>query len=54
MLEASQVENAYVACWSWAQIAEVLGVCRQAVHKKHARRLKAKLSGGSREDKEDL
>jgi hypothetical protein len=53
MLEASQVENAYVAGWSWAQIAEVLGVSRQAVHKKHARRLKAKFSGGSREDKED-
>ena len=53
MLEASQVEHAYVAGWSWAQIAEVLGVSRQAVHKKHARRLKAKLSGGSREDKED-
>ena len=54
MLEASQVENAYVAGWSWAQIAEVLGVSRQAVHKKHARRLKAKFSGESREDKEDL
>jgi hypothetical protein len=53
MLEASQVENAYVAGWSWAQIAEVLGVSRQAVHKKHARRLKAKFSGGSREGKED-
>jgi DNA-directed RNA polymerase specialized sigma24 family protein len=53
MLEASQVENAYVAGWSWAQIAEVLGVSRQAVHKKHARRLKAKFSGGSREDKEE-
>jgi hypothetical protein len=53
MLEASQVENAYVAGWSWAQIAEVLGVSRQAVHKKHARRLKAKFSGRSREDKEN-
>jgi DNA-directed RNA polymerase specialized sigma24 family protein len=53
MLEASQVENAYLAGWSWAQIAEVLGVSRQAVHKKHAGRLKAKFSGGSREDKED-
>ena len=54
MLEASQVENAYVAGWSWPQIAEVLGVSRQAVHKKHARRLKAKFSGGSQDDKEDL
>ena len=47
MLEASQVENAYMAGWSWAQIAEVLGVSKQAVHKKHAKRLKAKFSGGS-------
>ncbi len=52
MLEASQVENAYIAGWSWAQIAEVLGVSKQAVHKKHAKRLKAKFSGGVREEKE--
>ena len=51
MLEASQVENAYVAGWSWAQIAEVLGVSKQAVHKKHAKRLKAKF-GGSKKDEE--
>jgi DNA-directed RNA polymerase specialized sigma24 family protein len=40
-LEAAQVENAFVAGWSWAQIAEVLGVSKQAVHKKHARRIRA-------------
>jgi DNA-directed RNA polymerase specialized sigma24 family protein len=45
MVEAAQVENAYVAGWSWARIAEVLGVSRQAVHKKHAKRLQAKLAG---------
>jgi len=39
-LEAAQVENAFIAGWSWAQIAEVLGVSKQAVHKKHARRIK--------------
>jgi hypothetical protein len=39
-LEAAQVENAFVAGWTWAQIAEVLGVSRQAVHKKHAKRIK--------------
>jgi DNA-directed RNA polymerase specialized sigma24 family protein len=44
-LEAAQVENAFVAGWSWARIAEVLGVSRQAVHKKHARRLRAKYPG---------
>jgi DNA-directed RNA polymerase specialized sigma24 family protein len=44
-LEAAQVENAFVAGWSWAQIAEVLGVSKQAVHKKHARRIKDKYPG---------
>jgi FixJ family two-component response regulator len=44
-LEAAQVENAIVAGWSWAQIAEVLGVSKQAVHKKHAERIKAKYPG---------
>lgn len=41
-LEAAQVENAIFAGWSWAQIAEVLGVSKQAVHKKHAKRLREK------------
>ena len=45
MLEASQVESAFVAGWSWAEIAEVLGVSRQAVHKKHARRIRDKYPG---------
>jgi hypothetical protein len=44
-LEAAQVENAFVAGWSWARIAEVLGVSKQAVHKKHARRIKDKYPG---------
>lgn len=50
MMEAAQVENAFVAGWSWARIAEVLGVSRQAVHKKHSRRLRAKYSGGGKDD----
>ena len=37
-LEDSQVERAMRAGWSWSDVAEVLGVTRQAVHKKHARR----------------
>ena len=41
-LEAAQVENAYLAGWSWAGIAEMSGVSKQAVHKKHAKRLKDK------------
>ena len=36
-LEALQVANARDRGWSWQQIAESLGVSRQAVHKKHAR-----------------
>jgi DNA-directed RNA polymerase specialized sigma24 family protein len=44
-LEAAQVENAFITGWSWAQIAEVLGVSKQAVHKKHARRIRDKYPG---------
>ncbi|CAN5575819.1 hypothetical protein BH24ACT20_BH24ACT20_09400 [soil metagenome] len=44
-LEAAQVENAFVAGWSWARIAEVLGVSKQAMHKKHAKRIKGKYPG---------
>ncbi len=35
-LEVLQVGNARDQCWTWEQIAELLGVTRQAVHKKHA------------------
>lgn len=35
-LEALQVRNARKAGWSWQEIANELGVTRQAVHKKHA------------------
>ena len=38
-LEDSAVESAMRAGWSWPQLAEALGVTRQAVHKKHAQRL---------------
>lgn len=44
-LEAAQIENAILAGWSWAQIAEVLGVSKQAVHKKHAKRIRARYPG---------
>ncbi len=36
-LEASQVRRARDQGWSWQEIADVLGVSRQAVHKKHRR-----------------
>jgi DNA-directed RNA polymerase specialized sigma24 family protein len=37
-LEDTQVARARDQGWSWQEIAEVLGVSRQAVHKKHGRR----------------
>jgi DNA-directed RNA polymerase specialized sigma24 family protein len=37
-LEALQVDNARRQGWSWQEIAEALGVSKQAVHKKHAGR----------------
>ncbi len=38
-LEDAEVERAMREGWSWSQVAEALGVTRQAVHKKHAQRL---------------
>ena len=43
-LEALQVENARRLGWSWQEIADALGVSKQAVHKKHTRR--RRLRGG--------
>ncbi len=37
-LEALHVRNARSRGWSWQEIAEELGVSKQAVHKKHAGR----------------
>lgn len=37
-LEARHVDNARAHGWSWEAIATALGVRRQSVHKKHARR----------------
>jgi DNA-directed RNA polymerase specialized sigma24 family protein len=42
-MEDSAVEQAMGEGWSWGEVAEALGVTRQAVHKKHVRRL---VSGG--------
>jgi hypothetical protein len=38
-LEALQVARARELGWSWQDIARALGVSRQAVHKKHGRRI---------------
>jgi len=37
-LESLHVRNARKNGWSWQEIAEQLGVSKQAVHKKHGRR----------------
>jgi DNA-binding NarL/FixJ family response regulator len=37
-LEQLQVTNARERGWSWQQIADALGVSKQAVHKKHGTR----------------
>ncbi|MEU7134327.1 hypothetical protein [Streptomyces sp. NPDC046261] len=37
-LEELQVDSARRQGWSWEEIGAALGVSRQAVHKKHARR----------------
>jgi hypothetical protein len=39
LLEDLQVQNARDQGWSWADIAGAVGVSKQAMHKKHARRL---------------
>jgi hypothetical protein len=35
-LEETAVEQAMRTGWSWPEVAEALGVTRQAVHKQHA------------------
>lgn len=43
-LELRQVEAALAAGMSWQAIAEALGVSRQAVHKKYAKRVDQRLA----------
>ena len=48
-LEDAEVERALRDGWSWSQVAEALGVTRQAVHKKHAKRLAGGEAGEGRD-----
>lgn len=41
-LERKAVKQAISQGWSWSEIAEALGVTKQAAHKKHARSVKKK------------
>lgn len=45
-LEAAHVANARAVGWSWEAVATALGVTRQSVHKKYARRLAGLGPGG--------
>lgn len=38
-LEQLQVERARGLGWSWQEVADALGVSKQAVHKKYGRRI---------------
>jgi predicted transcriptional regulator len=44
-MEAAGVERAVRAGWTWSRIAEALGVTRQAVHKRYAKRISATTKG---------
>jgi DNA invertase Pin-like site-specific DNA recombinase len=37
-LEAREVDRALAAGWTYQEVADALGVTRQAVHKKHGKR----------------
>jgi len=39
-LERHTVEQALELGWSWSQIAQALGISKQAAHKRHANHLK--------------
>ena len=39
-VESLQVRNARARGWAWQAIADALGVTRQAVHQKHAHRIR--------------
>jgi hypothetical protein len=39
-LEALQVDNARAHGWRWSDIADAMGTSQQAVHRKHAPRLR--------------
>ncbi|WP_371878598.1 hypothetical protein [Conexibacter sp. S30A1] len=46
-VEGAAVERALAVGWSFTEIAEALGVTRQAAHKKHARRFAARSRGAT-------
>jgi len=45
-LERQAVQHAIEQGWSWSQVAQALGVSKQAAHKRHANILKQDKSSG--------
>ncbi len=45
-LEREAVDRAIAPGWTWAQIAQALGVTRQAAHKRHSRRSHGRATAG--------
>lgn len=43
-LERKAVKEAIAQGWSWSQVAEALGVSKQAAHKRHAAKIQKKKS----------
>lgn len=41
-MEREAVDDALARGWTWQQVAQALGISRQAAHKRHARRLRAR------------
>lgn len=49
-LERKAVKEAIVQGWSWSQIAEALGVSKQAAHKRHAANIHKETSRKGKDD----
>ncbi|MDP3208939.1 MAG: hypothetical protein Q8M65_07305 [Rhodoglobus sp.] len=49
-LELAAVQSAIDKSWTWAAIAEALGVTKQAVHKRYARRVTQSPQSRQREE----
>lgn len=49
-LERKAVKEAIAQGWSWAQVADALGISKQAAHKRHAAQIRNKTGRGEKGD----